>query len=132
MGNVRFISDTHFGHMNMAIKRGFTSSEEMDEHIIEMWNKVVNKKDVTYVLGDVTMESTKFYPLLSRLNGVINVILGNHDKRQHIPELLKYVNSVAGMMRYKDNCILTHCPIHPSELDIDLLTTFMDTFTRNL
>jgi calcineurin-like phosphoesterase family protein len=117
MGNVRFISDTHFGHKNMAIKRGFSSAEEMNEHIIKKWNEVVNKKDVTYLLGDVSMESKNFYYLLDRLNGVINVILGNHDRRQDIPELLKYVNSVAGMIDFKGDYILTHCPVHPSQLE---------------
>lgn len=117
MGNVRFISDTHFGHKNMAIKRGFSSAEEMNEHIIKRWNSVVNKKDVTYLLGDVSMESKTFYYLLDRLNGVKNVILGNHCRRQDIPEMLKYVNSVAGMIDYKSDYILTHCPIHPSQLE---------------
>lgn len=37
------------------------------------------------------------------------------DQPQHIPELLKYVNSVCGMIKYKD-CVLTHCPIHESEI----------------
>jgi calcineurin-like phosphoesterase family protein len=117
MGNVRFISDTHFGHKNMAIKRGFSSSEEMNEYIIKKWNSVVNKKDVTYLLGDVSMESKNFYYLLDSLNGVKNVILGNHCRRQDIPEMLKYVNSVAGMIDYKSNYILTHCPVHPSQLE---------------
>lgn len=117
MGNVRFISDTHFGHKNMAIKRGFSSAEEMNEHIIKKWNSVVNKKDVTYLLGDVSMESKNFYYLLDSLNGVKNVILGNHCRRQDIPEMLKYVNSVAGMIDYKSNYILTHCPVHPSQLE---------------
>jgi calcineurin-like phosphoesterase family protein len=89
----------------------------MNEHIIKRWNEVVNKKDVTYLLGDVSMESKNFYYLLDRLNGVINVILGNHDRRQDIPELLKYVNSVAGMIDFKGDYILTHCPVHPSQLE---------------
>ena len=116
MGNVRFISDTHFGHKNMATRRGFSSAEEMNDYIIKKWNSVVNKKDVTYLLGDVSMESKNFYYLLDSLNGVKNVILGNHCRRQDIPEMLKYVNSVAGMIDYKDNYILTHCPVHPSQL----------------
>jgi calcineurin-like phosphoesterase family protein len=115
MGNVRFIGCTHFGHTNMAIKRGFASSEEMDEHIVRMWNSVVNKKDTTFLLGDITMEKAN-YEILNRLNGYKKVVLGNHDKPQHIKKLLDYVNSVAGMINYKD-CVLTHCPIHPTELD---------------
>lgn len=117
MGNVRFISDLHLGHENMAKKRGFSSADEMNEHIIKMWNKVVNKKDVTYILGDVTLESKKYYHLLNRLNGIKNVVLGNHDVRQDVPYLLQYVNSVAGMIKYKNKYILTHCPIHPSQLE---------------
>lgn len=112
-----FISDLHFGHENMAIKRGFSCADEMNKHIIKSWNSAVHKKDTVYLLGDVTMESTKFYPLISELKGYINVVLGNHDLRNHIPELLKYVNSVAGMIKYKNKFILTHCPIHTSELD---------------
>ena len=117
MGNVRFISDLHFGHENMALKRGFSCADEMNIYIVQQWNKVVNKKDVTYILGDVTMEKTRDYPVLDRLNGIKNVVLGNHDSKNHIPELLKYVNSVAGMINYKKKVILTHCPIHPCELD---------------
>ncbi len=112
-----FISDLHFGHENMAIKRGFSCADEMNEYIIQQWNSVVNKKDTVYCLGDITMEKTRDYPLLLRLNGFINVVLGNHDLRQHVPLLLEYVNSVAGMINYKSSIILTHCPIHPSEMD---------------
>ena len=122
MSVVRFYSDPHFGHGNMAVKRGFSHSDEMNEHIISEWNKVVGKRDVTYILGDITMEKSSFYPLLNRLNGLKKVILGNHDEPQHITELLKYVNSVCGMTKYKDkasgkSAFLTHCPIHPTELD---------------
>jgi calcineurin-like phosphoesterase family protein len=59
----------------------------------------------------------KTYDILDRLNGLKNIVLGNHDARNHVPELLKHVNSVAGMVDYKKKCILTHCPIHPHELD---------------
>jgi calcineurin-like phosphoesterase family protein len=116
MSIVRFIADLHFGHGNMAIKRGFTTVEEHDEHIITKWNSVVNKRDITYILGDITMEKSTPYHLLDRLNGTKKVILGNHDKPSHVPELLKYVNSVGGMVQYK-GYILTHCPIHPSQLE---------------
>lgn len=116
MSIVRFIADLHFGHGNMAIKRGFTTVEEHDEYIITKWNSVVNKRDITYILGDITMEKTSSYHLLDRLNGTKKVILGNHDKPSHVPELLKYVNSVGGMVQYK-GVVLTHCPIHPSELE---------------
>jgi calcineurin-like phosphoesterase family protein len=51
------------------------------------------------------------------LKGNKTVVLGNHDEPQHVKELLKYVNKVAGMIDYKNMVILTHCPIHPSQLE---------------
>ena len=116
MSIVRFIADLHLGHENMAKRRGFLTVEEHDEHIITKWNSVVHKRDVTYILGDVTMEKKTSYSLLNKLNGIKHVVLGNHDRRQDIPHLLKYVESVAGMIQYK-GIMLTHCPIHPMELD---------------
>jgi len=113
MSRVFAFSDPHFGHKNMAIKRGFNSSEEHDEYIIDCWNKTVNKKDTVWILGDITMEKTLHYHLLNRLNGIKKVVLGNHDMPQHVPELLKYVNSVSGMVKYKGH-ILSHCPLHES------------------
>jgi calcineurin-like phosphoesterase family protein len=116
MSIVRFIADLHLGHTNMATRRGFSTVEEHDEHIVASWNSVVDKRDVTYILGDVTMEKKSSYALLDRLNGVKHVVLGNHDRRQDVPHLLQHVTSVAGMIQYK-GIILTHCPIHPMELE---------------
>jgi calcineurin-like phosphoesterase family protein len=112
-----FISDLHLGHENMAISRGFSCADEMNETIIQRWNTVVSKKDKVFILGDVTMEKVRDYPLLNQLKGLKTVILGNHDEPNHVFELLKYVNKVAGMIDYKKEFILTHCPIHPSQLD---------------
>ncbi|MCU0396273.1 MAG: hypothetical protein MUF29_10205, partial [Chitinophagaceae bacterium] len=72
----------------MAKLRGFTSAADQDEHIVKQWNSVVNKRDITYILGDVTMESPKFYHILSQLNGRKIVVGGNHDKPSHTKELL--------------------------------------------
>lgn len=116
MSKVRFIADLHLGHTNMALKRGFATAEEHDEHIISQWNKKVHKRDTVYILGDVTMESSKPYPLLNQMNGLKRVVLGNHDMGKDIPELLKYVHSVSGMVKYK-GIWLTHCPVHERELE---------------
>jgi calcineurin-like phosphoesterase family protein len=100
----------------MATRRGFSTIEEHDEHIIAKWNSVVNKRDVTYILGDVTMEKSSPYPLLDRLNGIKHIVLGNHDRRQDTKKLFDYAESVAGMIQYK-GIMLTHAPIHPMELE---------------
>lgn len=116
MCKVRFIADLHLGHVNMAKHRGFQDEFYHDEHIVDSWNSVVDKRDLTYILGDVTMENSKSYPILNRLSGRKIVIMGNHDRPQDIPELLKYVDKVGGMINYK-GIWLTHCPVHESELE---------------
>lgn len=115
MSKIYVISDLHLGHVNLSVYRGFSSIEAHDEHIISNWNNTVTKKDVVYVLGDITMEKNLYSLYLPQLKGVKKVILGNHDMPQHVQFLLPYVNSVAGMFDYKGGT-LTHCPIHPMEL----------------
>jgi calcineurin-like phosphoesterase family protein len=100
----------------MATRRGFSTIEEHDEHIIAKWNSVVNKRDVTYILGDVTMEKSSPYPLLDRLNGIKHIVLGNHDRRQDTKKLFDYAESICGMINYK-GVFLTHCPMHSDELN---------------
>lgn len=112
---VYFIGCIHFGHQGMANWRGFNSSKEHDELIINNWNKIINKRDRVYILGDVTMEKPEYYCYLDELQGEKIVVLGNHDLPKDVPELLNYVDAVAGMIDYK-GFALTHCPIHPNEL----------------
>jgi len=119
-GIIRFISDPHFGHLSMAKKRGFPDAYNHDENMVYQWNNVVNKKDTTWILGDITMEKAN-YEILDRLNGYKRVVLGNHDMGNHAKStLVNYVNSIHGMVKLRDKkhgvLFLTHCPIHPSEL----------------
>ena len=117
---VRYISDTHFGHKNMAIKRGFNDEFEMGELLVSRWNRVVRKHDTTYILGDITMEKTSEYYWLDMLNGYIKIIQGNHDNPQHTHELLKHVNNVGAYRMLSDKkyggIVFSHFPIHPCEL----------------
>ncbi len=115
MSNVRFIGCLHFGHAWMAKHRGWHDLFYHDEKIVDTWNQTVNKKDLTFILGDVTMENNIHYYQLDRLNGRKVVVLGNHDKKEHVKDLLKHVETVAGMVDYKGFC-LTHAPIHPNEI----------------
>jgi len=116
MSNVKFIGCLHLGHSSLVKDlRGFDDINEYHEYLIKQYNSVVNKKDLVYILGDITMETSEHYYLLDRLNGRKKVILGNHDMGKHIPELLNYVETVAGMLHYKGFWI-THAPLHPQEL----------------
>jgi calcineurin-like phosphoesterase family protein len=113
---VRFAADHHFGHESCAKRRGFSDADEMNEYIIEKHNEVVRKKDLTYFLGDITMETDKFYPLLDKMNGRKIAIMGNHDLPKHVHSLLDYVEDVGAIVKYK-GVFLTHAPIHPQELE---------------
>ena len=114
MSQVKFIGCLHLGHTSIARHRGFDSSYEHDEYLIKQWNKVVHKRDLTYILGDITMEKSNDYYQLDLLNGRKVVILGNHDRWQDVPKLMKYIDGVSGMIDYK-GFALTHAPIHPNE-----------------
>lgn len=82
MSEIFFTSDTHFGHGKSFLfePRGFSSVEEMNETIIENWNKVVKPGDIIYHLGDTMLsDNTCGLECFKRLNGQIFLIYGNHD-----------------------------------------------------
>jgi calcineurin-like phosphoesterase family protein len=89
-----FISDTHFGHANIIkySNRPFKDVDEMNELMIQEWNKLVKPNDAVYHNGDFAfMTFDKFRLMHRRLNGDIYLQLGNHDKMiiQHKTDLLK-------------------------------------------
>jgi calcineurin-like phosphoesterase family protein len=93
--------------------RGFDNIEEHDNTIIDNWNSVVTKRDTVWILGDIAMNK-KHYPLLDKLKGTKNVVLGNHDLPKYTRDLLNHVNHVCAGWKKKDY-IFTHIPIHPNQ-----------------
>jgi calcineurin-like phosphoesterase family protein len=83
MSNIFFTADSHFGHAKIIqyCNRPFSSAGEMDEALVENWNKVVKPGDLIYHLGDVAFvkDSTEVVKLLRRLHGTIHLVSGNHD-----------------------------------------------------
>lgn len=80
--SIYITSDLHFGHNKPFLyePRGFSSIEEHDEAIIERWNSVVKPEDTVYILGDLMLNNNEHgVECLHRLNGIKNVIRGNHD-----------------------------------------------------
>lgn len=117
MSNIFLISDTHFGHSNIIqyCNRPFSSVEEMDEILIENWNKVVKNDDKVYHLGDVGFKSfSKLADVFSKLNGTKILIKGNHDgfKLSQYAQLFKDIRGSHQLAGY----ILTHIPIHPDSI----------------
>lgn len=81
MSKIFFTSDTHFDHGFVADLRGFDSTREHDEWVVDQWNSRVGKRDVVWHLGDVGIGNlSRFEGSLTRLNGTIHLITGNHDE----------------------------------------------------
>jgi calcineurin-like phosphoesterase family protein len=100
MSNIWFISDTHWGHANIIkySNRPYADVQEMNEALIDNWNALVKPEDTVWHLGDFAfMSITEFKSVLRRLNGKINVVLGNHDKliTENRDELLTQGNIVS-------------------------------------
>jgi calcineurin-like phosphoesterase family protein len=78
-----FVSDTHFGHENIIrnCRRPFANVAEMDEALISRWNERVAPGDTVYHLGDFCFRNLRAADVyLSRLNGQIHLVAGNHDE----------------------------------------------------
>jgi calcineurin-like phosphoesterase family protein len=115
------ISDTHFGHTNSWEKfkladgsplRPFTSTEEMDETMIERWNAKVKPHDTVYHLGDVVINQKSLH-LVSRLNGRKILIRGNHDIFRDKQYTDVGFEQLHGVRVFVDKFILSHIPLHP-------------------
>lgn len=84
--HVFFTSDTHFSHENIIrfCDRPFSNADEMNERLIENWNKTVSPDDTVFHLGDFCFGHNNILTSIrNRLNGHINLVIGNHDVRQN-------------------------------------------------
>ena len=115
-----FISDTHFFHTNIlkfTDDRGFRirkfdTLDQMHEHMVHSWNKVVAPNDYVYHLGDVTFQYHRpFQELMYSLNGDKRLIVGNHDKLKQ-EGLLKHFSKVMFWHGFKDEGFTaSHMPL---------------------
>lgn len=115
-----YIADNHFWHAGVNDRmdhRGFESVERMNDYMIQQWNSVVRKrKDEVVVLGDLSfggVEQTN--DILSRLNGRIYLIRGNHDKwidkKGSNLDRFEFIKDYAEMNDNGRKVILCHYPI---------------------
>lgn len=111
-----FTSDTHFGHANIIkfCKRPFKNVEEMDEALIENWNRVVSEGDTVFHLGDFAFGGSSIWnDTIPRLNGRINLIIGNHDRKNLRQGYMSYFDMVVPQMQIeieKTPIYLNHYP----------------------
>lgn len=127
MSKIWICSDWHFGHNKdfIYIPRGFSSEEEMTETLIKNHNELVSPEDTVYCLGDVMLgDSEKGISALSKLNGTINIIRGNHctDTKCKMYKSLPNVNFLGNAitMRYRKFVFyLSHYPTLTGNFDFD-------------
>jgi calcineurin-like phosphoesterase family protein len=120
VATVFLISDTHFSHSNIIAYCGrpFGSAEEMDEVMVERWNKVVRPSDHVWHLGDVAMGRPAL-KVVERLNGQKRLVFGNHDIYDWKSYREVGFEKFHGVRVFADRVprlICTHYPIHPAGL----------------
>lgn len=124
MPEIFLISDTHFGHANILkfvgqygsrVRPHWEDVDSMNEDMIERWNKTVGVNDTVYHLGDVVM-NRRYLPLVGRLNGNKELVMGNHDVF-HVNEYMTYFKRLHGSVK-KANLVMSHIPIHPIEIPV--------------
>lgn len=113
LSNVWFTSDLHLGHMFAARARGFESTEEHDDAVIEGINSTIGKRDKLFILGDAAFSKAGLGKL-AQITGIKELIIGNHDTYKTEDYLRDFVR-VHGFRQYK-GFWLSHCPIHPQEI----------------
>lgn len=128
MRDIWLISDTHFQHANILkfkdgttgeLIRGrlFSSVDEMDECMMENWNKVVKPGDIVYHLGDVLMgDKDAFLPKWQKLNGTKRLIVGNHDDIKYIAKTNMFSKIQMWRMFPEFGLLFSHVPLHESSL----------------
>lgn len=92
MSNTFFTADTHYHHKNILDfeDRPYESLDEMNQGLIDVWNKNVSKVDTVYHLGDFSFGNYKqWVETLDQLKGNIILIKGNHDKTRIVNRVLK-------------------------------------------
>ena len=109
-----FTSDTHFHHKNIIryCKRPYSTVEEMDEALINNWNKVVPKDGIVFLLGDFCFGgSDKIKKLTKKLNGKIRLVKGNHDHiSKGMERMFEYVTDELIIEVEKHRVYLNHYP----------------------
>lgn len=98
--NLFFTSDLHLFH-SKVIKhddRPFIDVDEMNQSIINNWNKTIKKDDIVFYLGDISWAGfKKTKEVVDQLNGKIHFIMGNHDSYKIISKLDRF-ESISGLM----------------------------------
>lgn len=115
-----FTSDLHFFHANIlkwaSKTRKGSDVFDMNNQIIEEWNKKVPSDGLVYLLGDVSWKSSReTNEILYQLNGRICLIAGNHDesnlRNQSFRDRFEWVRDYSEVKINNRKIIMMHYPI---------------------
>lgn len=114
-----YISDMHFFHEKINLQmdeRGFSSCEEMNQYMIDQWNRKVVQKDEVYILGDLSFaKGRETNDLLNKLNGKLYLIVGNHDNflrdKEFDMERFVWIKPYAEISDNGRKVVLSHYPV---------------------
>lgn len=114
-----YIADCHFFHGSLNYQmdcRGFADAEEMNNHMIEQWNKKVRWNDEVVILGDFSLgKAEETNRVLEQLNGFLYLIEGNHDpfgrKKGYNAARFKWIRPYAELNDNHRKVVLCHYPI---------------------
>ncbi len=114
-------SDLHLGHTNVIKyeNRPFSSTEEMNQTILDNWKKTVKKQDTIINLGDVAfgIDRDSLRDMITSMPGKKMLIIGNHDRGRSLTywydvgfdEVYKYP------IIYDSFYILSHEPLYVND-----------------
>lgn len=88
--NVFLTSNTYFGRvkaLDLPKRKGlYTSVEDMNQKMIDIWNKTVGLNDIVYHLGYFAHDPVSTSTVIEQLNGTIYFLPNGTDKT--VPEIL--------------------------------------------
>ena len=114
-----YIADCHFFHdklNDLMDCRGFTDVTASNEYMIRKWNEKVRPRDEVVILGDFSWGgAAETNEVLSRLNGILCLISGNHDRFGEAKDFnaarFKWIRPYAELRDDGRKVILCHYPI---------------------
>lgn len=114
MAEVYFAGDGHLGHRNICnFRKQFTSIADHDKAILAAFDHVT-KRDKTFFTGDWVFEKYAL-DIIAEVKGEKHLVLGNHDRIELLPDMMKVFRHISGDYKYKEFWV-THIPIHSDEM----------------
>lgn len=124
------IADLHFGDASLCTpgKRPFADARTMDRELVRRWNETVPPGETVYVLGDVGRG--QYAETVRRLHGRKHLIAGNGDDIVSLAQsgLFETIN----VARWLPGLLLTHIPVHPSQLRAKTINVHGHTHARTV